>query len=448
MTGSENSLRHLLDAAVGEPPRSVRFAEVRRLARQRRRRGAAAVSAASAVVLVGIAATVVVPAAMRSGSDESGAAGATRGPTAYVATTANEVLAISVKTSRVLKTIRLTAPGVPQDMAISPNGRTVYVLNTPAGKPGAPAQLEGAVTPISTTTDRAGRPILLHGNLYRIMISPDGSTAYVLAVGSGLIPVDLSTGRPLREIRIDGASLVAAMAPDGKTIYVNGGHGIVPVDLATRRALNPIRIPKPGLLSFGAVVTPDGARLYDEVDINPVRQGNLPVYHWALLAVETATSKALKPIEPKHFAGLQLALGAGGTTLYVAGNSAVLPIATRTGRQLPLIRLPSSGDSYQIASGPDGRTVYLTDQNAAATRSWVVRIATATNTASAPISLPGPGWSPWVIAVAPDGSAYVGSKSFGGHGRSGLVTVIPSGSATAGTVIRTDGTPQKIVFAP
>lgn len=427
MSGPETRLRDLLEIAAGDPPRSVSLSEVRRRARRRKTvHGVAAVSAAAVVSVIAVTA-MVIPRALQSGP-----AGAMGVPTAYVATSAKTVVAINLTTSTVLSTIRVKATGVPQDMAVTSNGKTVYVLSAPAPTPAAPVPGRGEVTPISTATDRAGRPIRMPGDLRQILITPNGQTAYVLVGGTGLVPIDLSTGQPLPEIKVHGAG-GEAMMPNGKTIYVDSGDEIVPVDLSTGKALNPITASKPEPLDIGPVITPDGTRLYST---SFARRSA-----WSLLPVNTATNRALKPIVPKNFVrGLQLAFGAGGRTLYVAGVTSALPIDTQTSKPLKQIRLPWASDSYAIASSPDGSAVYAANQDPAGSKAWVVRINAATNTASTPISL-GPGWGPFIIAVAPDGSACVGSNP-------GTVTVIPSASATGGKHIRIHGAPEQIVIAP
>jgi DNA-binding beta-propeller fold protein YncE len=439
VTGSEARLRQLLETAAGDPPHSIRLPDVHRQARQRRMRGAAAFSAAAAVVVIALAATVV-PAALRSGSGNAVAAGAMGRETAYVATTANEVLVISLRTNAVQKTIKIRAAGTVQDMAIAPNGRTLYVLTAPQPTSAVPEPSRAEVTPISTATDRAGIPIRLHGFGQQILITPDSQTAYVLAEGSGLVPIDLSKRQPLREIKIHDAS-AAVMKPNGKTIYVSSRPGIVAVDLATGGSLSLIKPPRPGSLAYEPVISPDGTRLYEPL-VGP---------RWALLAVNTATNTALRPIAAKFF-GLQLAFGDRSRTLYVDGIGAVLPIDARTDKPQRLIRLPSSAGSGTIASSPDGRTVYVTDtQPGVASASWVVPIATATNSAAAPIALREPDWSPMIMAVAADGSVYVGSSRQVHDSAAqtvGLMTVIPSGSTTARKIARFGGTPVKIVFAP
>ncbi len=90
MSGLDTRLRELLELAAGEPPRSVSASEVRRRARRRKTlHGAAAISAAATVLLIAVAA-MVIPGALQSGSRHRGAEGAMGGPTAYVATSAEQ----------------------------------------------------------------------------------------------------------------------------------------------------------------------------------------------------------------------------------------------------------------------------------------------------------------------------------------------------------------------
>ena len=57
----------------------------------------------------------------------------------------------------------------PFDIAITPNGKTAYVLNS-AGD---------TVTPIRTATNTAGPPIPVGNEPFGIAITPNGKTAYV-----------------------------------------------------------------------------------------------------------------------------------------------------------------------------------------------------------------------------------------------------------------------------
>ena len=64
--------------------------------------------------------------------------------------------------------------GGPEEIAITPDGKTVYVVNL----------IAGTVTPISTATNTPGRPVVVKSSpgvlLDGIGIAPDGRTAYIL----------------------------------------------------------------------------------------------------------------------------------------------------------------------------------------------------------------------------------------------------------------------------
>jgi YVTN family beta-propeller protein len=64
---------------------------------------------------------------------------------------------------------------VPDDIAITPDGKTVHVANSGLG----------TVTPIRTATNTAGTPITTGSLPYALAITPDGKTAYVANFNSG-----------------------------------------------------------------------------------------------------------------------------------------------------------------------------------------------------------------------------------------------------------------------
>src|ERR1019366_9209811 len=63
----------------------------------------------------------------------------------------------------------------PQVVAITPDGKTAYVVNAPLGLYGS-----GTVTPIATATNTAGPPIPVGHGPDDIAITPDGKMAYVV----------------------------------------------------------------------------------------------------------------------------------------------------------------------------------------------------------------------------------------------------------------------------
>ena len=124
-------------------------------------------------------------------------------------------------------------------MAITPDGRALYVTNGGSG----------TVTPISTATNKAGRPIKVGLGPDSIAISPNGKTAYVGNVGSQTVtPINIATNRAGRAIRVAvtfglfGCTAIVFTA-DGRTAYAMGaGNQVTPINTAAGRAGRPIRV--------------------------------------------------------------------------------------------------------------------------------------------------------------------------------------------------------------
>src|SRR5215475_6432371 len=116
-------------------------------------------SALVAIVIVIIAAAVTT-AARRTGTAQA--------ETVYVVhQSARAVTPISTITNTAGKPIRVGSG--PVAIAVTPDGRTVYVSNS----------YSDTVTPITTATNTAGKPIRAGDSPGRIAITPDGKTAYV-----------------------------------------------------------------------------------------------------------------------------------------------------------------------------------------------------------------------------------------------------------------------------
>jgi YVTN family beta-propeller protein len=135
----------------------------------------------------------------------------------------------------------------------------------PAAGPGAPVTAyvancaSGTVTPIATATDTAGPPIAVGGFPYAIAITPDGKTAYVVSYssnGSGTVtPIATATNTAGPPITVGSGPRVITITPDGKTAYVaNWFSGTVtPIATATNTAGPPITV---GTYPCAIAITP------------------------------------------------------------------------------------------------------------------------------------------------------------------------------------------------
>jgi DNA-binding beta-propeller fold protein YncE len=114
---------------------------------------------------------------------------------------------INAASGRVRKQLRIGTS--PSDLAITPNGRTVYV------------SLARGVLPVSTSSNTAGRLIRIADYPGDLVITPNGRTLYVAADGE-LTPVstrDSAAGRPIGHFAPDPNAGTMAVSPDGTTLY-------------------------------------------------------------------------------------------------------------------------------------------------------------------------------------------------------------------------------------
>ena len=125
---------------------------------------------------------------------------------------------IDTATSTARRAIRV-APrnGFDITTVITPDGRTVYVGGALAG-----TSPRGFIVPVSTATGRAGKAIMIRGAPSVMAVTPDGKTLYVLCAGNvvagapqEVVPVNTATntaGRPIN----------TGLQPTG--IAITGGH--------------------------------------------------------------------------------------------------------------------------------------------------------------------------------------------------------------------------------
>lgn len=157
----------------------------------------------------------------------------------------------------------------PFGVAITPDGTIAYVA-TGTGAIGSP----DALVPIDVDSDTAGTPVPIgtEGDARSVVITPDGSTAFVaLERNDTVVPVDLTTGSTEPPIPVSTDPAWLALTPDASTLFVthvsNGPNGlggptpenVTPIEVASRTALPDIVV---GSATTGVVVTPDGTTAY------------------------------------------------------------------------------------------------------------------------------------------------------------------------------------------
>jgi len=165
----------------------------------------------------------------------------------------NNVLVINTATSAVIATIPI-APGPSYGISVSPDGSLVYVAN----------QGPGTVTVIDAVTNKVISTILIgkFSNPNGLLISPDGNTVYVSNGRDGTVSViNASTNLVISTIVVGSTPWGLALSKDGKVLYAaNEGSGNVSViDVATGMVVSNITV---GNSPVGISISPDGSLAY------------------------------------------------------------------------------------------------------------------------------------------------------------------------------------------
>jgi DNA-binding beta-propeller fold protein YncE len=185
------------------------------------------------------------------------------------------------------------ADTAPRQIAITPDGKTAFVLFSPAGaKPGA-----SSVLPINLATNTALAPIRIAapGFADNLLIAPDGRTAYVLSTGA-VTAINTATTRAEATIslpQVAGDAYYMVLAANGQILYVLTPRGIVPVSTASGAVLPMIKVPHLHTFTVMAI-TPDGRIIYVGATMTRTERGQRfpSIVSAGVVPIDTATGIA------------------------------------------------------------------------------------------------------------------------------------------------------------
>jgi YVTN family beta-propeller protein len=272
----------------------------------------------------------------------------------------------------------------PGFVAVSPNGRQLYVANRTAG---VVTVVDSAVDAVTATIPiSAGPPQFLS-------FAPDGSRLYVSVYNdertiAAVAVIDTADNRVVTTVPVRTRPYLGAVTPDGSRLFVpNHDSGTISViDTASDTVVDEAQVPpNPHWIEF----TPDGSRAYvanhESALVTQLDPTTLDVV--AEIPVEKAPhSVAVHPTRPLV-----------ANVNYEAASVTMIDTTTNT----VVGRVPVGSNPQDITWSADGRFAYVasvTDDSVA-----VVSAETFAVTARLPV-----GDGPTSVAVLPDGSrAYV-----------------------------------------
>ena len=251
-----------------------------------------------------------------SADTAEGAAATPDNSQAFIAETGQyDVIPVNVATGKEGTPIEVGA--YPQDVAVSPDGSTVYATLT-GGDTGPGGSNQVAV--ISTATNSVTGDITVGTGPRQVAFSPDGTRAYV-TTESGVDVIDTAAGRVIASIDVPTGAQGLAVSPDGSKVYVTSpatGQLLV-ISAASDRVIADIPA---GAEPYAVAVTPDGSTAY-VADMNSD----------SVMAISTATDRTAATIAVGELPG-SIAVTPDGSQVWVGnilnGDISVISPATNT----------------------------------------------------------------------------------------------------------------------
>ena len=261
-------------------------------------------------------------------------------PKAYVGNFKdNTVSVIDTDAGAVVATMPVAAG--PHGMAVSPDGRNVYVSG----------DLASTVSVIDTASDRVAQTIEVGKAPHGLAMKSDGKLLLVAVYGDDRVAfVDTSTRAVIGTVAVAKPHTIA-IRPDDKVAYVAsqepGRFGLAIVDLETRTVVRNLPLEKtPRDLEFGY----DGKALYyTQAGVNAIQVLD-PVSDKVVAEIPTGASPHIAAYYRGTTAGVGVIQGPGELLLFnPATNAAVRSVAV--GKQ-----------PHWVATAGDGKKAYVTNE--------------------------------------------------------------------------------------
>lgn len=243
-----------------------------------------------------------------------------------------------------------TSSSGPFGIAISPDGRSVYIAGYGSGK----VYVVNAVNDLPLTGP--SYPINVGGNLTGLSITPDGLCAYVANyTGNNVFAIGIPSASLLATIAVGGGPYGVSANPDNSDIYVANqlGHSVSVIDRASNLITATFSLPASNNpQAFGQFVAPPPSVAY--VPTNTTN--SIPVFSTSAIANHDEQGYIATANNPQG-----AALSPDGALLYVTETNAdsVKVVNALNNAGITRIGLGVGSTPYGIAVTPDGKRAYV-----------------------------------------------------------------------------------------
>ena len=267
--------------------------------------------------------------------------------TLYVTNTkSNSISIIDTNTFEVVGTIPL-GQGKPNRVIFHPDGKTAWVVYDKSRDLGV----------IDADQKKLVRRVKIGGNPYNLAISPDGRTLYVLDWASDtstdeVIVYDLQTERIEWRVEVSTWPAHSVQSRDGTLLYVSGetAGDVTVIDTARRAVVG--RVVHGGGDAMGLALTADGKLLYAAAGENKT-----------IVKVDTATNRAVGAI-PVPGIVHEAVLTLDGKFLYATLRKANKVVVISTADERIVTTIPQRAYPDLVTMEPSGRYALITNRYA------------------------------------------------------------------------------------
>lgn len=304
--------------------------------------------------------------------------------------------------------INIPVGRTPAGLAITPNGRRVYVANGNAG----------TISVIDTATNTTiGNPIVVGTAPVALAINPSGSRLYVAHNANGgnkITVINTATNKVVGTFGVGSDPLSLVVSPNGKRLYVaNANSGTVSViNTANNKVVgNPIAV---GGRPHGIAVSPDGTRIY--VANNSSN---------SVSVIDTATNTTVGAPIPVGAQPMSVVVSPDGGRVYVVNNvSGTVSVIDAASNSTVGPPISVGSKPTGLAVSPNGKLMFV----AVSANTSVAVISTVTNTiVGAPVTV---GIAPGGAVVSPSGR-YVYVNNWGTNNVSVIDLGLPASAAVS-----------------